>query len=168
MIRTAVPEDAQAFLDVFAAVAAEDLWIGPQAPIDRAAHQERFEGRLVDPNAIVLVAEEEGLIVGGLNADLRYAVTELGMFIAVGWRGRGLGKALLEAALGWAMEQRSHKVTLEAWPHNTAAIGLYESVGFVLEGRRRRHWRRRNGALWDSLLMGLVLDETAPGSPHPG
>ena len=50
---------------------------------------------------------------------------------------------------------------------NTRAIGLYEKLGFVVEGRYRRHWRRRDGSLWDSLLMGLVLDETSPGGPGP-
>jgi RimJ/RimL family protein N-acetyltransferase len=53
------------------------------------------------------------------------------------------------------------------WPHNAAAIALYRKVGFQVEGRRRRQYRRRNGELWDAILMGLVLDEVSPGSPHP-
>jgi len=28
----------------------------------------------------------------------------------------------------------------------------------------RRHYRRRSGELWDAVIMGLVLDETSPGS----
>jgi RimJ/RimL family protein N-acetyltransferase len=46
---------------------------------------------------------------------------------------------------------------LEVWPHNTAAIALYRRVGFVEEGRKRRHYRRRNGELWDAVLMGMEL-----------
>jgi RimJ/RimL family protein N-acetyltransferase len=52
------------------------------------------------------------------------------------------------------------------WPHNGAALRLYERTGFVVEGRLRRHWRRRNGELWDALLMGLVLDTSSPGSRY--
>jgi putative acetyltransferase len=59
-------------------------------------------------------------------------------------------------------------VTLELWPHNRAARRLYERAGFVEEGRRRRHYRRRSGELWDSVVMGLVLDETSPGSRFTG
>ena len=34
--------------------------------------------------------------------------------------------------------------------------------GFAVEGRKRRHYRRRNGELWDAVMMGLVLEEDAP------
>ena len=60
----------------------------------------------------------------------------------------------------------AHKIDLEVWPHNTAARRLYERAGFVIEGRRRRHWRRDNGQLWDTIEMSLLLDEASPGSPH--
>jgi RimJ/RimL family protein N-acetyltransferase len=56
-------------------------------------------------------------------------------------------------------------VTLAVWPHNHAARGLYAKYGFVTEGTRRRQYRRRNGQLWDAVLMGLVLDESTPGGP---
>ncbi len=82
---------------------------------------------------------------------------ELGMLVAAPWRGRGVGKKLLDACLAWARESGAHKICLEVWPHNAAAIALYEKNGFVREGYRRKQWRRRNGELWDSVLMGLLL-----------
>ena len=54
---------------------------------------------------------------------------------------------------------------LEVWPHNAAARRLYERAGFVIEGHRRRHWRRNSGQLWDSIEMSLILDEASPDSP---
>ena len=45
-------------------------------------------------------------------------------------------------------------------------IALYRKVGFVIEGRRRRQYRRRNGELWDAVLMALVLDHASPGAPY--
>jgi RimJ/RimL family protein N-acetyltransferase len=89
---------------------------------------------------------------------------DLGMQVADGYRGRGIGTILLGAVTQWARENDAHKVTLQVWPHNDAARHLYERFGFREEGRLRRHYRRRNGELWDAIIMGLVLDETSPGS----
>jgi ribosomal protein S18 acetylase RimI-like enzyme len=56
-------------------------------------------------------------------------------------------------------------VALQVWPHNERAIALYRKFGFQVEGRLVRHYRRRNGELWDAIPMALVLDTTSPGSP---
>ena len=82
------------------------------------------------------------------------------------FRGQGLGRKLLDECIAWSGDYGAHKIDLEVWPHNTAARRLYERAGFVVEGRRRRHWRRNSGELWDSIEMSLVLDETSAGSPH--
>jgi RimJ/RimL family protein N-acetyltransferase len=81
------------------------------------------------------------------------------MQVARSHRGRGIGSALLEASIEWARQAGAHKVALEVWPHNEAAIALYEKFGFEREGYLRKHWRRRSGELWDSVVMGLVLEE---------
>ena len=65
----------------------------------------------------------------------------------------------------WGCDCLLTKVSLAAWPTNHPAIGLYARYGFRVEGTRRRHYRRRSGALWDSVVMGLVLDEEAEGGP---
>jgi RimJ/RimL family protein N-acetyltransferase len=107
-----------------------------------------------------------GELVGSLGIQLRpYDVAELGMLVAAGWRGRGVGSGLLRAAIDWARQSGAHKVALQAWPHNEPALALYRKFGFAEEGRLRRHYRRRNGELWDAVVMGLVLDETSPGPP---
>ena len=64
---------------------------------------------------------------------------------STGWRGRGVGSALLTAVLAWSLEQGVHKLTLQMWPLNTAARDLYQKFGFVPEGRLRRHYRRVAG-----------------------
>ena len=46
------------------------------------------------------------------------------------------------------------------------ALALYRKFGFVEEARLRRHYRQRNGQLWDGVGMGLILDWESPGSPH--
>lgn len=87
------------------------------------------------------------------------------MGVRDGYRGQGVGSALLDACLDWCRTGGAHKFTLSVWPHNRAAIALYAKYGFRVEGRLVRHWRRRNGELWDLIAMGLVLDDASPGSP---
>jgi ribosomal protein S18 acetylase RimI-like enzyme len=81
----------------------------------------------------------------------------LGMMVAAQWRGRGVGSGLLTACIAWARSRGAHKVQLEVWPHNAAAIALYEKHGFVREAYLVKHYRRSNGDLWDSITMGLLL-----------
>ncbi len=59
-------------------------------------------------------------------------------------------------------------MTLQVWPHNFTAQALYAKLGFVTEGRLRRHYRRRSGELWDALTMGLMLDTSSPGGGDSG
>ncbi len=63
----------------------------------------------------------------------------------------------IRPATRWARGAGAHKAALEVWPHNQPALELYARVGFVEEGRKRRHYRRADGALWDAILMGLPL-----------
>jgi putative acetyltransferase len=110
----------------------------------------------------VLVADTSAVggpgVVGHITiAVASYGVADIAMLLREGWRGRGLGSALLEEAIAWATRAGAHKMALEVWPDNTPAIRLYEQAGFVEEGRKRRHYRRRDGELWDSVLMGRPL-----------
>jgi RimJ/RimL family protein N-acetyltransferase len=87
----------------------------------------------------------------------RHGFGELGMLVDRQWRGQGIGAALLEAAIDWARGQGLHKLCLEVFAHNTAAIALYRKSGFAEEGRRPGQYRRASGELWDSIMMGLPL-----------
>jgi ribosomal protein S18 acetylase RimI-like enzyme len=87
-----------------------------------------------------------------------YGVADLGMLVAAGWRGRGVGSALLAEGIERARAAGAHKIALQVWPHNRAALALYERFGFRREGLLRRHYRRRSGELWDAVVMGLPLD----------
>ena len=167
VVRPAQEEDLPAILDLLEAVAAEGRWLGTEAPVDRAARMEVLAARVAGgTRAVHYVAVSEGEMVGQLSMELQASnVAELGMLVAREWRGRGIGTALVEAGLQWARAAGSHKVTLQMWPHNDAARALYRKFGFVEEGRLHRHYRRRNGELWDAVVMGLVLDEDSPGSP---
>jgi RimJ/RimL family protein N-acetyltransferase len=104
----------------------------------------------------VAVAGDE--IVGSLHVQASpHGFGELGMSVAREWRGRGVGSALIAAAIEWARERGLHKLSLGVFAHNEAGIALYRKFGFVEEGRRVKQYRRQSGELWDSIEMGLLL-----------
>jgi RimJ/RimL family protein N-acetyltransferase len=147
-------DDAQHMAELFAAVAQEGDGIAAEPPVDVAERAAQF-ARTID-GAVVAVAN--GGVIGMLHvAASRHGFGEIGMLVDRDWRGRGVGAALLQAAIGRARERGLHKLSLEVFPHNAAAIALYRNCGFAEEGRRVRHYRRVNGELWDSIVMGLAL-----------
>jgi RimJ/RimL family protein N-acetyltransferase len=159
IVRAAAPADVDRMVDMLAAVAAEGRWIGTEAPVEVERRRRLLAEDIEGDHAVVLVAEAGGELVGQLGLHLaRYGVADLGMLVAAGWRGRGVGTALLRAAVDTARAAGAHKIALQVWPHNAAALALYEKFGFQREGYLRRHYRRRSGELWDAVVMGLPLD----------
>ena len=159
VVRPANEDDLDAAVDLYADVAEEGRWIGGEAPVDKTERRARFETSIHRDDARFFMAEDDGRIVGHIFIEVAgYGVADLGMMVAADVRGRGVGSALLSAAIDWARGAGAHKVGLQVWPHNEAAIALYRKFGFEQEGRLRRHYRRRNGELWDAVVMGLLLD----------
>jgi RimJ/RimL family protein N-acetyltransferase len=153
-IRRARPEDGRALAELFAAVAEERDGIASEPPIDVDARSTQFAASADR----TLVAVADGECIGSLHVERsRFGFGELGMAVARPWRGRGVGSALVEAAIENAREEGLHKLSLEVFPHNAAGLALYRKVGFVEEGRRVKQYRRASGELWDSIVMGLLL-----------
>jgi RimJ/RimL family protein N-acetyltransferase len=172
VIRPEVEADVEGVIDVLEAVGAEGRWIGTEVPFDREARAEAMRRSLVDPATFGgFVVDDGGRIVGSIGLHLApYGVVDIGMALLDGYRGRGLGTRLVEKGVAWAQGAGAHKLSLQVWPHNERAIGLYRKMGFVEEGRLRRHYRRRNAELWDAVVMGLLLadDAGAGGAGHTG
>ncbi len=87
--------------------------------------------------------EPSGLVVA-LAQDDRSTVALLAMFVSARARRAGVGRALVEAAVGWAANTGAERVVLMVIDGNTPAIRLYESCGFVFTGGRVS--RERDGA----------------------
>ena len=140
--------------ELYAAVAEERDAIATEPPVDVDERAAQFARTVA--GSVVAVAD--GQVIGMLHVEAsRHGFGEIGMLVDRGWRGRGVGSALMRAAIGLAREQGLHKLSLEVFAHNTAAIALYRKCGFLEEGRRARHYRRASGQLWDSIVMGLAL-----------
>lgn len=69
----------------------------------------------------------------GLYSALHRA--RLGIGVERGYRGQGVGKALLAAALNWARNEQSLTwIDLSVFAHNERAVRLYERHGFQRVG----------------------------------
>lgn len=159
-IRRLRHDELESLYDLLEAVAEERRWISPEPPIPRERYREQTLRSFGDPHCLFIVAaDEDDRIVGELSAFGREnRPAEIGMSVAKGWRGRGVGTALMRTCVEWARERAIHKLALQVWPHNDVALHLYEKFGFEREGVLRAHYRRQNGELWDAVVMGLLLE----------
>ncbi len=156
-VRNAVVDDLDAMMALRRDVAGEGRWIGAELPLDEERDRAMLAGGV--ERGSLFVAEIDGELVGVLGMDLPpYLVADLGMMVKDGFRGQGVGSALVERAIECARERGCHKVALQHWPHNTAARALYEKFGFEQEGYLRRQYPRKNGEIWDAVVMGLLLE----------
>jgi putative acetyltransferase len=130
---------------------------------------DEIERRLADtpPTSRRLVAEVDGRVVGVLGLDVgrgrRAHAAALGMMVHDDFQGRGVGTALMAAAVELAERWLGlHRLELEVYPDNAAALRLYRKFGFEEEGRKRRY-ALRDGEWLDVVCMARLAP--APGQP---
>jgi phosphinothricin acetyltransferase len=115
------------------------------------------------PRHPVLVAEADGAVVGwaSLNAfNPRRAydhVADFSLYVAREWRGRGVGRALLDALVARARALGYHKLVLSAFPWNEAGMRAYRRAGFREVGIYREQGRL-DGRWVDTVVMEKILD----------
>ena len=165
VIRPAEPGDAEALTRLAEAVSAEpEGWLISANGEWRSVGDERRYLKALRryPHAAVLVAERaDGALIGRLSLarDSHPAsrhVADLGLMVEKDSRGRGVGRALLGAAVDWAGGAGIRKLELHVFPWNEPAMRLYEKFGFEREGYRKAHYRRA-GEEVDAILMAFLV-----------
>jgi RimJ/RimL family protein N-acetyltransferase len=160
-VRPADPGDAERMTRLAEAVSSEpEGWLISTRGEWRSVGDERRYLKALRryPHAAVFVAErEDGVLVGRLSVarDPHPAsghVADIGLMVAKDARRQGIGRGLLEAAVGWARGAGIRKLELHVFPWNEAAIALYEAFGFEREGYRKGHYHRA-GEDVDAILM---------------
>jgi L-amino acid N-acyltransferase YncA len=130
----------------------------PRTPEERA---EWLAAR--GPRHPVLVAEAEAGVVGwgSLNVfNPRRAydhVADFSLYIERAWRGRGVGRQLLDALVVRARELGYHKLVLSAFPWNAAGMRAYRRAGFREVGIYREQGRL-DGRWVDTIVMEKILE----------
>lgn len=77
----------------------------------------------------LLVIENQPVGYGHLDKDAD--TVWLGIAVSEGFKGKGLGKLIMNFLISAARDKRLSKVKLTVDENNTSAISLYESFGFV-------------------------------------
>jgi RimJ/RimL family protein N-acetyltransferase len=122
-------------------------------------------------NGVILVAEEDGALVGYLEVQggafrRNRHVGEIVVGMRGAYRGRGIGTRLFESAERWAAEHGLRRLELTVMTHNAAAIALYQKMGFAIEGTRRSSLLV-DGSFVDEYYMAKLLpDESTATSPQ--
>ncbi len=152
--------DAVALLAYVNAVAAE----GQYFLVDRLENTMQEEHKWIrahngGPGGLLIVVVDGERVVGSLSVTrIKYSKGEHRAYVGLGmlpeYRGKGVGRAMLEEAQGWARSQGVRKLSLEVIASNKRAVALYRSFGFVEDGVNRRHFKIK-GRYVDNIHMAL-------------
>lgn len=155
-VRDATFEDCDALGAGMGVVVDEGIWLATEAATELELAN-RYRQVILEGDPL-FVLEEEGGIIGSLtlHSTETSGVMAVGMWVSSSHRGRGGGRMLIEAALAGRPDD-VHKIELEVFPENEAAIALYRKMGFEEEGLRRAHYRRRDGSLRSALIMARLF-----------
>lgn len=103
----------------------------------------QYRRHLVSETALVLIACTEQQLLGSAVLFFRkgsLAARLYSLATEPDARGRGVGRALLDAAIDAARDRGCHVLRLEVRTDNPAAIALYERAEFSRTGRYRKYY----------------------------
>ena len=140
-----------------------EKWDGGHRRDCRLVAFETFEPRDTDQDLVTIGIQ--GLSVLGwaalspVSARRVYrGVAEVSVYVATAARGRGVGKALLQALVQEAEVNGVWTLQAGIFPENKASIGLHQSCGFRKVGVRRRIGKL--GDTWRDVLLLERRSET--------
>jgi RimJ/RimL family protein N-acetyltransferase len=167
-LRAVEAQDLPAYVAAFR----DDPDLGRLLGVEEDPTEETLRARLgrewVDPpelrsNEWAIVDAESDAFLGSIllhSCDWKNRRAEVGFWIVVGARRRGVLGTALGVLLDWAFAAGIERIELTALPGNDAVGAIAERFGFVYEGTMRGRNLER-GRRVDLLLWGLL-------SPPPG
>ena len=138
-------------------------WTPEQTRGMEQTEREQIEASRAAPDAIILVAETDGLVVGTASLHMLEGRRDdghaaLGLSVKRSCRNRGIGSALLARAIEWAaMSGSVRRIVLDVMTGNAAAVHVYEKSGFRREGHPFRAPRQPGGGGPEFVRMVLDL-----------
>ena len=110
-------------------------------------------------NKLMLVTEMDEQIISLSDIECgekqrNCHIGQVGISILPAFRGVGLGTAIMETMIDWAAAHPLiEKLALGVWAANQPAIGLYQKMGFIEEGRKVREVKYADGSYDDCICM---------------
>ena len=161
-IRHIEPSDYEALHKIFSGP--KVVWGVLQIPFPSA---EMWRKRLAEPpeGLYMLVACVDDEIVGQIglhtspNRPRRRHVGQIGMAVRDDWQGKGVGTALMQAAIDLADRWLNlSRLELDVYTDNEPAIKLYRKFGFTSEGTAV-NYAFRDGQFVDVYLMARLREQ---------
>ncbi len=158
-IRHMEPGDYEAVHKIF--IGPRVTWGTLQIPFPSA---EMWRKRLAEPpeGLHLLAACVDDEVVGQIglhtfpNQPRRRHVGEIGMAVRDDWQGKGVGTAMMHAAIDLAEKWLNlSRLELEVYTDNEPAVRLYQKFGFKIEGTAIQH-AFRDGQFIDSYRMARL------------
>jgi len=113
--------------------------------------QSAFESEMRNVAARYLVAEKAGAIIGYAGAWIILDESHItNIAVLSDHRGQGIGRRLTEGLMSYLSNLGAAYATLEVRKSNAVAQSLYQSLGFIKLGVRKRYYED-NGE--DALIM---------------
>lgn len=115
-----------------------------------------FESALSAPQTIFLIAEDADGVVAGYAIALAVAdeAEILNLAVHPKFRGKGIGRSLLDSAVDQVKSRGAEQVYLEVRESNDAARKLYSAKGFDVITRRPRYYQH---PVEDALVLRLGM-----------
>ncbi len=163
IIRRARADDYEAFMHIYEGP--KVVWGTLQLPFPSA---EAWRKRLAEPadGYFQLVACVANELVGELglvtfpHGPRRRHAARLGMSVRDDWQGKGIGGALMQAAVDLADKWLNiMRLELEVYTDNEPAVRLYQRFGFVTEGTLKC-FAYRDGQFVDVYTMARIRDRS--------
>ncbi len=162
-IRQIEVEDAEKFLKMLKQLDGETEFMMYEPGERRTTLEEQREiiERVQKNGDPLFLVEKKNEIVGFLGGRrgscnrVKHTVY-IALGIVEGYRGQGIGRKLMEQLDRWNVENEISRSELTVMCHNERAVGLYEGMGYQIEGRRKK-----------SLLVdGRFVDEYYMGKTY--
>lgn len=169
-IREAAPEDLPGVLALYRRVARIPGGLARlEHEIDEAYVRQFLTKASAEGLALVAV-DTNGAIRAEMHAYppgpfcFSHVYSDLTIAVDPECQGSGLGRRLFESFMQRVIAARTHvmRVELIARESNVRALGFYESLGFVTEGRMRARIRNLDDTLEADVPMAWLRDAAAP------
>jgi len=159
-VREANEDDAGAIKNVVNGVASEKYYAVPER--SREDWDEAIR-EVKNRKGLIITAQVDERTIGMAHLvrgkfEKNEHVGFLGISIVNEFRGTGIGTAMMNYIIEWARRQKGlEKISLTVFSTNEAAINLYRTFGFQIEGMSKRQ-HKIEGKHIDEITMGKFLD----------
>ncbi|MCW3994035.1 MAG: GNAT family N-acetyltransferase [Candidatus Bathyarchaeota archaeon] len=159
-VREANEDDAEAIKNVVNSVASEKYYVVPER--SREDWDEAIR-EIKNRKGLIIVTQLDEKTVGMAHLvrgkfEKNKHVGFLGISILKEFRKIGIGTAMMKYIMEWARRQKGlEKVSLTVFSTNEAAINLYRTFGFPIEGMSKKQYKIE-GKYIDETIMGKFLD----------